>query len=236
MCGPCSRYKSVSKVPDAVRDGGEAEGMTFEGWKMMQDALWSDPGPESQKGFEPNEVRGAGGCFGKDITRDWLAKEHLRLLVRSHECVDDGFQIAHAGQVMTLFSASNYYEEGSNLGAYLKLSLVNGASLNQFATTDNDAPDELTLRYAVSRMERSAMDQVRHVLFENKAAVELELAALDPESTGKLEVHKWERALSSATRLDLPWRQILLCDGGDALGSLSEDEVRSSPHYKPMQK
>jgi diadenosine tetraphosphatase ApaH/serine/threonine PP2A family protein phosphatase len=54
---------------------------------LMAELLWSDPMPAP--GRAPN-VRGMGVSFGPDVTRAFLAKNGLSLLVRSHEVKNEG--------------------------------------------------------------------------------------------------------------------------------------------------
>ena len=201
-------------MPDALRVPGAAlDGMTYESWMMLLDAIWSDPGPRRLRlGAQRGARRGLDAR--RDVTRAWLEREGLRLLVRSHECVDEGFAVAHDGQVITLFSASNYYEDGSNRAAFLRLSLAHGASLYPFETYEDDVPlASLTLRLSVSRMEQSANEQVKRVLHANKGAVAAALARADPDGTGEVGVELWDELLTAATGLSMPWRATLALAG-----------------------
>lgn len=64
----------------------------------MFDILWSDPQPSD--GCIPNALRGAGTYFGPDVTADFLKKNRLELLIRSHECKPDGYELMHDNKVL----------------------------------------------------------------------------------------------------------------------------------------
>lgn len=85
---------------------------------LMTDMLWSDPQPYS--GRTPSK-RGIACSFGPDVTARFLSENGLDLLIRSHEMKDEGYEIAHGGKCITIFSAPNYCDEMNNKGAFITL-------------------------------------------------------------------------------------------------------------------
>ncbi|XP_059099282.1 serine/threonine-protein phosphatase 5-like [Tigriopus californicus] len=81
---------------------------------LMCDLLWSDP--QRENGREPNS-RGFSCVFGPDITQRFLTKNNLLYIVRSHECVQYGYDLCHDDTVVTVFSAPNYCDRHGNKGA-----------------------------------------------------------------------------------------------------------------------
>lgn len=86
---------------------------------LMEDMLWSDP-MDRQLGREES-FRGAGIRFGRDIAEKFMKENHLKMIIRSHECVDNGFQEFWDGKLFTIFSASNYCGEVGNWGAVAEI-------------------------------------------------------------------------------------------------------------------
>ncbi|XP_050935581.1 serine/threonine-protein phosphatase 5-like isoform X4 [Cucumis melo] len=84
---------------------------------LMSDLLWSDPHPYPGRG--PSK-RGVGLSFGADVTKRFLEDNNLDLLVRSHEVKDEGYEIAHDGKLITVFSAPNYCDQMGNKGAFIR--------------------------------------------------------------------------------------------------------------------
>ncbi|NPA23085.1 MAG: biotin transporter BioY [Crenarchaeota archaeon] len=73
--------------------------------------LWNDPSDEVT-GFEPNELRG--GClqddlciylWGPDVTKSFLEKNSLKMIIRAHEYTGPGYKWNHNGKVLTVFSS-----------------------------------------------------------------------------------------------------------------------------------
>ena len=52
---------------------------------------------------------GVGIQFGPDVTTRFLEHNHLDYIIRSHEVKSDGYEEAHDGKCITVFSAPNYW-------------------------------------------------------------------------------------------------------------------------------
>ena len=86
---------------------------------LFCDVLWSDPQPFP--GRQPSR-RGVGLSFGPDVTKRFLERSDLALVVRSHEVRDRGYELEHGGLLITVFSAPNYCDAVGNQGAFVHLS------------------------------------------------------------------------------------------------------------------
>ncbi|XP_061751531.1 serine/threonine-protein phosphatase with EF-hands 2 [Nerophis ophidion] len=195
---------------DPVEKGGDSSfdpvvsDSAKEEWKQILDLLWSDP--MSQDGCIPNELRGGGCYWGPDVTEDFLGRHNLQLIIRSHECKQDGYEFCHNRKVLTLFSASNYYDVGSNRGAYVKL----GPNLVPYVVQyqASSMTRELTVRQSVGKTERSALKVLREQLFSHKSDLICAFKRLDGENTGLVSLNDWASAVESVMRLGLPWRML----------------------------
>ncbi|EDS32813.1 serine/threonine-protein phosphatase 5 [Culex quinquefasciatus] len=85
---------------------------------LMCELLWSDPQP--QNGRSPSK-RGVGIQFGPDVTKAFLEHNKLDYVIRSHEVKDEGYEVAHDGKCITVFSAPNYCDAMGNLGAFINI-------------------------------------------------------------------------------------------------------------------
>jgi serine/threonine-protein phosphatase 5 len=85
---------------------------------LMTELLWSDPQPGL--GRTPSK-RGVGVAFGRDVTENFLKTNDLKLVIRSHEMKEEGYEIEHGGKLITVFSAPNYCDQMGNKGAFIKL-------------------------------------------------------------------------------------------------------------------
>lgn len=84
----------------------------------MCELLWSDP--QDMPGRSASQ-RGVGIQFGPDVTNEFLETNDLKMVIRSHQVKQNGYEIAHNGKLVTIFSAPNYCDEGNNKGAYIHI-------------------------------------------------------------------------------------------------------------------
>ncbi|EKF27994.1 hypothetical protein MOQ_008270 [Trypanosoma cruzi marinkellei] len=94
--------------------------------QIVMDILWNDPveklhsrqlGLRHRGEHWRTSKRGCGVEYLAPITEEFLRQNNLRLVVRSHEEVQAGFELIHNGKCCTVFSASNYCGVAGNRGA-----------------------------------------------------------------------------------------------------------------------
>ncbi|XP_062433357.1 serine/threonine-protein phosphatase with EF-hands 1 [Rhea pennata] len=173
-------------------------------WQQTLDILWSDP--RNQRGCVPNKCRGGGCYFGPDITAKLFERYNLKMLIRSHECKQDGYEIGHGGKVITIFSASNYYEDGSNRGAYIKLNPDLSPRFIQYQVSKNTCRQNLQER--VSTVELSALKALQEKIFAHRTELMEAFMNRDHTGAGKISVNDWAEAMESVLCLELPWRML----------------------------
>ncbi|XP_072480229.1 serine/threonine-protein phosphatase with EF-hands 2 [Notamacropus eugenii] len=188
--------------PESEVDSCDLQGVNQEEWKQVADILWSDPMP--QEGCKANTARGEGCYFGPNVTEQMLERHSLQLLIRSHECKPEGYEFCHNRKVLTIFSASNYYEVGSNRGAYVKLGRDLIPHIVQYQA--NKATHMLTMRQRISRVEESALKALREKLFAHSSSLLGAFKSYDHDGTNFITLSDWSAAVESVLHLGLPWR------------------------------
>ncbi|CAB4442502.1 unnamed protein product [Rhizophagus irregularis] len=86
---------------------------------LMEYLLWSDP--KEKPGCDIGKRGGIGIGFGPDITENFLKRNNLDLLIRSHEVKKEGYEIEHNGKCITIFSAPDYCGVCGNKGAIINI-------------------------------------------------------------------------------------------------------------------
>lgn len=184
--------------------GPPSQYLTKYEWEQVTDVLWSDP--REKRGCYPNTCRGGGCYFGPDVTARFLRKHRLKLLIRSHECKPDGYELCHNGKVITVFSASNYYEEGSNRGAYIRVGFRSTLQFFQYQVTKATCLSPLYRR--VHTIERSAIKILRERMIARKTDLVNAFQLQDREKTGKISMGQWAFSMETVLGLKLPWRSL----------------------------
>jgi len=87
----------------------------------LEEMLWSDP--EEEITGTKGSPRGAGRLFGEDVTERILKLLGVKILIRGHEPVENGYKVNHGGRIFTLFS-TNKSPYCINRAAYLQLNIV----------------------------------------------------------------------------------------------------------------
>ncbi|OQS04449.1 calcineurin-like phosphoesterase [Thraustotheca clavata] len=95
------------------------------------DILWSDPtkDPEQHDDWAPNPIRGCSYMFSEHLVRSFLTRNKLLSIIRAHEMEETGFyehyckdiSLEDFPPVVTVFSAPEYCNVYSNMGATLYL-------------------------------------------------------------------------------------------------------------------
>jgi serine/threonine-protein phosphatase 2A catalytic subunit len=95
----------------------------------ITDLLWTDPDDRAGWGLVE---RAESFSFGQDITEEFLTRNALTQMVRSHQLVQEGYNMAHEGRCVTIFSASNFVGRCSNQAAVMELDDSLQCSFKQF--------------------------------------------------------------------------------------------------------
>lgn len=172
--------------------------------KIVQAILWSDP--RDRRGARPSK-RGAGVEFGPDITQAFLARSDLDLLVRSHEMVEEGYQLNHGGGIMTIFSASYYCGVSTNKGAFAVFTHggdMKRPNIVQYYAQAYSARDNVLKSCVIETLEK-----LREMIFVNRHRLNLDFSKRDTGNTGKVTKAAWCEAMSSVMGLHISWNSML---------------------------
>ena len=97
-----------------VRDDALAESVVA---RAAFHAVWSDPSDSDH--FMRRGVHQSGRGehvpeFGPDVTIDFCRRNDIKVVIRSHQFVKEGFKVMHAGHLITVFSARDYFVDVDN--------------------------------------------------------------------------------------------------------------------------
>eukprot|EP00928_Gymnodinium_smaydae_P032831 TRINITY_DN23684_c0_g1_i1.p1 TRINITY_DN23684_c0_g1~~TRINITY_DN23684_c0_g1_i1.p1 ORF type:complete len:586 (+),score=61.47 TRINITY_DN23684_c0_g1_i1:112-1869(+) len=80
---------------------------------ILQDLMWADPVEDGEVevdefGFAENDGRQMSVFWSKKASDKFLEATGLQMIVRGHECRQEGFDYCHDGMVLTIFSSPAY--------------------------------------------------------------------------------------------------------------------------------
>jgi diadenosine tetraphosphatase ApaH/serine/threonine PP2A family protein phosphatase len=190
--------------------------------QLMRDALWSDP--KAERGLKFNHARRQGQLFGPDITKEFLETNNLSMVVRSHECVRNGWDLPYAADphlLATVFSASGY-SGSNNKGAYLSFSraedagsiLVGGTNEDRRGAAGERAPlffcaHEFTMVEAEGSLEQANKTSIRSLILHKRQELLDAFELLDVEKKGLVTEEDWATTLGTVTGFVIDWKQVI---------------------------
>jgi serine/threonine-protein phosphatase with EF-hand domain len=133
------------------------------------------------------------------------------MIIRSHECKEQGYEYSHDDKLLTVFSASNYYEYGSNKGAYVRLLSAGSKPIIVQFQVKKEGQENLrktSLKERVGGVELSAIKNLLEIFAANKNRLLQAYRLKDPDNNGAVSLTDWCAVTSEVLNLSLPWRTL----------------------------
>eukprot|EP00667_Euglena_gracilis_P000832 EG_transcript_832 len=191
---------------------------------LLCDILWNDP--QEEPGRQPGFRGGQSVDFGPDVTEDFVRRNNLRLVVRSHQVPSNnsGIEMHHGDKLMTLFSASNYCGVQGNQGAVM---IIEGPQVYYFkefwapdlaALQDCNTPSSCTPISSPTISPRPGADadspadlprRIRELSAAHRHDLENYWESLAVPGSRRITVEQWGSGLYLATGLQLDYRSLV---------------------------
>lgn len=97
---------------------------------VVHDLVWSDPSNDFPNFVESQ--RGNCTTFGRHSVKNFFSETKMKLIVRAHQYVPQGYQENFSKTCLTVFSASSYSYDGSNQSSVLQIADINRISVHTF--------------------------------------------------------------------------------------------------------
>lgn len=213
-------YKSEAEDPNSERNKAFPQGYFLK--RLQQDALWSDPtshgnGVAANRNFDKlmaHPTSGMGVMFGPSHTSKFLQHNKLKMVLRSHQVVPNGFDLPYkdtpsANKIGTVFTTSNFLNSG-NLAAFVVFHShsVKGAT----------KVDDCDLWYSVlsfnttlgEETEEKKTERLLHELILKKwNALLIAFQTVDTENTGFISKVQWADIMREVTKIRIMWMQMV---------------------------
>ena len=187
--------------------------------RIMKELVWSDPWTAGEDREEPsirthgwaNNSRGAGILWAPALTMKFLERNRLRLIIRSHQMVDEGFKYHHSHHVVTLFSASYYCGKNENRGAIAVFENGSTKSIKYIQycadplSAQRTAEDEADM---AARTVRQTLQKLAETIYHKRYKLLMGFSKLDTDLDGVITVDDWVRVLESVIKINLKWSDL----------------------------
>lgn len=108
-------FTSVSQLYSIRRPIDDYDG-------IIDSLVWSDPNADVENGEYKQSTRGSGYLFGEKAVDAFMANNpNIEMIIRGHECVNEGVHFHFNNKICTVFSASNYCGIVGNQAGVLEL-------------------------------------------------------------------------------------------------------------------
>lgn len=111
---------------------------------ILCDLLWSDPSA-AVNGWGPNE-RGVSFTFSPSVLSAFLQANDLELVCRAHQVVEEGYEFFGNKQLITVFSAPNYWGEFNNAAAIMNVDESLNCSFQVLRPANKPQPNAFAFR------------------------------------------------------------------------------------------
>eukprot|EP01006_Ploeotia_vitrea_P035396 TRINITY_DN65873_c6_g2_i1.p1 TRINITY_DN65873_c6_g2~~TRINITY_DN65873_c6_g2_i1.p1 ORF type:complete len:755 (+),score=446.50 TRINITY_DN65873_c6_g2_i1:140-2404(+) len=186
----------------------------------LEQCLWSDPRLKEGRDHNP---RGASLVFGPDVVDRFLAQNKLSMIIRSHECQQEGFCEMFDGKLITVFSASNYCGVVGNKGAFIifeKNDLT--PKIVQFEAKPKERMARYRMRHAM--IETDVISKLLRRIAENRLALADLYHKYDADRDGAITRAQWADGLREVLGLNIPFLEFQSYLGLPKLGVKGTDK------------
>jgi diadenosine tetraphosphatase ApaH/serine/threonine PP2A family protein phosphatase/Ca2+-binding EF-hand superfamily protein len=187
--------------------------------RIMKQLVWSDPWTAGEDREEPSirthgwaeNSRGAGILWAPSITMKFLEKNRLRLIIRSHQMVDEGFKYHHSHHVVTLFSASYYCGKNENRGAIAVFENGSTRSIKYIQYCADPLAAQRTPEDEADMAQRTVkqtLQKLAETIYHKRYKLLMGFSKLDTDLDGTISVDDWVKVLESVIKINLRWHDL----------------------------
>jgi hypothetical protein len=169
----------------------------------MEQMMWSDPDPEDGRQESP---RGAALLFGPDVTETFLKLNNLSMIIRSHECQQQGYDKMHNDKLITVFSASNYCGTVGNDGAFVFFEKDLQPHIVQYYAKPKERLSRYRMRHAV--MENDIIAKLLQRIADNRLGLVNHYRSMEGKDglpLGVISRVQWAEGLKKVLKLNIPF-------------------------------